>query len=137
MKQKAQVWIISRDSHDEIKVLLLKRPPAHGSFWQPVTGGVEEGETVEQGAARELFEETGFGLGLQIKPLKHSFEFDGKWGHVRETSFWVEVNQNYPAPKLDPKEHIDFEWVSIFEAEKRIPFEEQKNAFGYLCAALN
>ena len=136
MKQKAQVWVVSRDSYDEIKILLLKRNPDQGSLWQPVTGGVDEGETPEQGAQRELYEETGFGLGLRVLPLHYEFEFEGRWGRARETVFWVEVSQNYPDPKLEPKEHCDFEWVSVFEVESRIPFETQRFGFQRLLKIL-
>ena len=31
---------------DSFRYLILKRRPEDGGFWQPVTGGVEEGESV-------------------------------------------------------------------------------------------
>ena len=40
--------------------LLLYRAPELDAFWQGVTGALEEGETLLQGSAREVLEETGF-----------------------------------------------------------------------------
>jgi 8-oxo-dGTP pyrophosphatase MutT (NUDIX family) len=42
-----------------IEYLLLKRLPEKNGFWQPITGGVEEGETQEEALLREVIEETG------------------------------------------------------------------------------
>jgi dATP pyrophosphohydrolase len=42
----------------EKKVLMLKVKPDRGSFWQPVTGGIDEGESFVEGALREAEEET-------------------------------------------------------------------------------
>lgn len=46
-------------------VLLLQvpaRPGKHEAFWQPITGGIEDGETLLQAALREIREETGLEL---------------------------------------------------------------------------
>ena len=40
--------------HDGQRVLLLRRVPSRGGFWQPVTGRVEAGEAFEAAAQREL-----------------------------------------------------------------------------------
>ena len=37
--------ILFKRADGKIQYLLLKRHPEKGGFWQPVTGGLEEGET--------------------------------------------------------------------------------------------
>jgi 8-oxo-dGTP pyrophosphatase MutT (NUDIX family) len=51
--------IIFRRKNSTIEYLLLKRLPGRNGFWQPITGGVEEGETQEETLRREIKEETG------------------------------------------------------------------------------
>jgi len=51
--------IIFRRNGSRIEYLLLKRLPERNGFWQPVTGGVEEGETRKEALCREVMEETG------------------------------------------------------------------------------
>ena len=47
VRQPIQVeGIVFRKNHNQTEFLLLKRLPTRGGFWQPVTGGVEEGETI-------------------------------------------------------------------------------------------
>ena len=43
-------------------------------FWQGVTGGLEEGEDLEQAAMRELTEETGF-VTATLEQLQYSYSF--------------------------------------------------------------
>src|SRR5205807_8670670 len=45
--------------HDEHRVLLLHRRPERGNFWQPITGGIEAGESPADAARREVLEEPG------------------------------------------------------------------------------
>jgi len=45
--------IIFRRNGNTIEYLLLKRLPDRNGFWQPVTGGLEEGETLVEALRRE------------------------------------------------------------------------------------
>ena len=51
--------IVFRRNSNTIEYLLLKRLPDRNGFWQPVTGGLEEGETLVEALRREIREETG------------------------------------------------------------------------------
>ncbi|HUO84690.1 MAG TPA: lipoyl(octanoyl) transferase LipB [Thermoanaerobaculia bacterium] len=65
--------------HDGQRVLLLERTREKGAFWQPVTGRMEGGETVEQAAARELAEETGCAGVMTPLPPRQSFLIEGRY----------------------------------------------------------
>jgi 8-oxo-dGTP pyrophosphatase MutT (NUDIX family) len=63
------VWIFRADPHGTpatpgaVEILLMRRSPGRilPGLWQCVSGSLEDGESVTDGALRELREETGFG----------------------------------------------------------------------------
>jgi len=60
--------------------LLLKRIERREGFWQGVTGGVEQGEELDEAARRELLEETGFTpLKLERIDFSYSFPVADEW----------------------------------------------------------
>ena len=63
-----------REQEGGREYLLLHRVPGVGAFWQGVTGAPEEGETLFQGAAREVLEETGF-TPARISSLNFTYHF--------------------------------------------------------------
>lgn len=115
---KVQVWIHrGREGRREFLILLLK--PERGGFWQPVTGGVEPDETLEEAAAREAREETGLEYIGAAKPIGREFEFERGGMVFRETGFALEASP-VSEPRLDGREHVDFRWVSFEEAMRAL-----------------
>lgn len=132
MKEKAQVWIYSRTPDGSFRILLLKVKPERGDFWQPVTGHVDEGETIEAGALREAFEESGLEPIGPLTAIGYDFKFDGKWGKAHETAFSLEVAKNCPTPKLDPNEHNDYQWLEPKKAMSLLTHESNSHALALL-----
>jgi lipoyl(octanoyl) transferase len=61
------------------RVLMLRRSPRRGGFWQGVSGRVEAFDASLQAAAlREIREETGLAAGVEILDLGRWVDFDGK-----------------------------------------------------------
>jgi lipoyl(octanoyl) transferase len=98
------------------RVLLLKRTPERGGFWQPVIGRVEEGESPEQAAARELFEETGIAAGVATLGYRHAFGIPKGTGLqvVEETAFVARVPTERSV-RLS-SEHSEFGWFTVTDA---------------------
>jgi 8-oxo-dGTP pyrophosphatase MutT (NUDIX family) len=90
----ARVLVVDRDE----RVLLLRgadpADPAAGSWWITPGGGLDEGESAEEGARRELAEETGLrvdGLGPPVWVRTAEFGFLGRRYRQAETFFLLRV----------------------------------------------
>ena len=99
-------------------------------FWQSVTGSVEGGETPLQAAIREVYEETGLDAlqyDLQDWQASNVYEIYPHWRHRyapsvvenREHLFGLELPSALPI-KLEPNEHVRYEWVDWREAAQRV-----------------
>lgn len=135
-QRKIQVWIWQGD-----RFLLLKTTEKRGAFWQPVTGKVEDEESLEQGALREAREESGLMFGDQLPlPLDFEFEFEGKWGPAREVAFALEApdgREGFPQILIDPTEHQDFAWLRKDEVLERLKWPSNRQAFEKLLEYLD
>ena len=107
--------ILFKKNKGFIEFLLLKRTKERGGFWQPVTGGIEDGEAIEEAAKREVFEETH----IKIKELitdVYKFELKNKDGtKYPEYVFGAEINHKVDTTKNIYTEH---EEVGFFEYEE-------------------
>ena len=114
MGKKVQVVVVAEKPQRQ--VLLLQTNERRGCFWQNVTGSVEEGESFEDAAARELQEETQFKSVREIVALDLTFQFyhEGREIHYTERCF-IALTASASPPTLDPKEHRDFTWLPIQE----------------------
>jgi len=116
--------ILFRRSSKGIEYLVVKRVPEKGGFWQPITGGVEEGETKTEALGREVREETGIENIVKIIEDVHYFEFSDP--HLyKEYVFGVEVSSNEKIV-LDENEHSEFRWCSFQEALRLLKWEGNK-----------
>jgi 8-oxo-dGTP pyrophosphatase MutT (NUDIX family) len=109
-----------------IEYLLLKRLPERNGFWQPVTGGMEEGETREKALRREVIEETGVKNVVALIEDVYSFEFSDP-NPNQEYAYGVEVSPSEDIV-LDRKEHSEYRWCSFQEALQLLHWKENKEA---------
>ncbi|HSM92018.1 MAG TPA: lipoyl(octanoyl) transferase LipB [Anaeromyxobacteraceae bacterium] len=107
------------------RVLLLRRSPERGGFWQPVTGRIEAGEAPIDAARRELGEETGADAAVAPLGYRHAFPLDPALVPPRrpglriceETAFVAALPPGF-VPRLS-EEHVAFEWCTPGEAAIR------------------
>ena len=118
--------IIFRRNRDMIEYLLLKRLPERNGFWQPVTGGMEEGETREEALCREVKEETGVKNIVAVIEGLYYFEFSDP-NLNQEYVYGVEVSPSEEIV-LDREEHSEYKWCSFQEALQLLYWKENKEA---------
>ena len=104
----------------DIEILLLRRAPGRilPGLWQCVSGSLEDGESITDGALRELREETGFGP-AQIEAF---YDLD-QVNQFHEPSVRAIVSSAVFAVRLRPgseptlsQEHDAMRWVAPDEA---------------------
>jgi dATP pyrophosphohydrolase len=117
-----------------IEYLLLKRLPERNGFWQPVTGGMEEGETREEALRREVMEETGVKNIVAVIEGLYYFEFSDP-NLNQEYVYGVEVSSSEEIV-LDGEEHSEYRWCSFQEALQLLHWKENKKALRRLNTTL-
>lgn len=107
------------------------------AWWQGVCGGVEEGETIEEGARREIREEAGIDERLPLYPLDSLSFLPARIFGEEHQEAWgkrvVVVPMHFFAAPFDGEirlsgEHAQYRWLSYEEAEKLVYFHDQKIA---------
>ncbi len=108
-----------------IRYLLLHYEEGH---WDFPKGHVEEGETEEQAARRELQEETGITQAALVQgfrePIHYFYRRGGKTMSKEVVFFLMET------PEKDVKissEHIGYEWLPYDAALQRTTFKNAKD----------
>ena len=131
--------ILYKRADGKIQYLLLKTIPRRGEFWQPITGGLEEGETKIEALKREVREETGIQNIIKIIEDVHYYEFPDpdlieyfemhghECTHVKEYVFGVEVSSDEKVV-LDGKEHSEFKWCGFQEALRLMKWKGNEDA---------
>ena len=119
--------------------MVLKTIPRRGEFWQPITGGLEEGETKIDALKREVREETGIENVIKIVENVHYyrvrdaslikyFERHGQvHTHVKNYVFGVEVSSDKKVV-LDEKEHSEFKWCTFQETLRLMKYKGYRDA---------
>ncbi|MED5833263.1 NUDIX domain-containing protein [Streptococcus anginosus] len=112
MKYSIEAWIYNPIAKE---ILLLKVKTEQLSFWQPITGGIENGESSEIACIREIFKETGLEIELtKLLQVGHYTVVIDEDLTIFKTLFLVETKQK---DIRISDEHIDFMWTEV----KKVP----------------
>lgn len=124
--QESAGIIIYRMRNEQREYLLLHYISGH---WDLPKGKLEQGETKEQAALRELNEETG--LTAKIEPgfcetLAYNFiDYDGAAAH-KKVSFFVGKLEGAAEKIVLSHEHQDFGWLTYEQAIKRLTYDNAR-----------
>jgi 8-oxo-dGTP pyrophosphatase MutT (NUDIX family) len=78
-------------------------------------GHINHGETLEKGLRREFREE--FGVDIIVSEPFYAFTYMNGLNHVVEVDYLAELTDGNQEIKLDPKEHLEYLWLTRKEFE--------------------
>lgn len=115
--------VICNKTHNQIRVLLIKRK----GFWDLPKGKLEEGESIEECAVREVEEETGV-INVSIEDFlcetyHEYFEDETKYG---KTTHWYSMKTGNPDFGFDPQAEegiTEMKWIDLAKAKSMVHFE--------------
>ncbi|HUC96151.1 MAG TPA: NUDIX domain-containing protein, partial [Candidatus Saccharimonadales bacterium] len=111
------------------KVLAIRAVPQNEVAFPK--GTIETGETPEETAVREIFEETGYESVIKapIGITEYEFDEDGKHFHKTVYQYLFELVDKNKQPTPHREEGEDFEnlWLSFNEAFNELTHENSKN----------
>ncbi len=111
------VKLLLLDEHDRVLLIRATDPPTGRQWWYPVGGGVESGESLQQAASREAYEETGLAelpKGTLVWTRDHTYQYDGRTSDVHEDWLLHSVQHFEPAPAdlsaYESRSVLGFRW---------------------------
>lgn len=98
-------------------------------FWQPITGGIKEGETAVDAVVREVCEETS----ITVDPQTIDLVTDGLLVPIDET---MQVVKSVFVTRVDqrdvvtnPREHDDHRWTEKGEVEAALTWQSNRHTW--------
>jgi dATP pyrophosphohydrolase len=126
-KKPESALVVLYDQHHQVLLLQRQDDP---TFWQSVTGALEEGELPIDTAYREVAEEIGIdakqhGFVVNDHCKQNQYVIRSRWLHRyppgtvynTEHVFSLQIDSDMP---LTLTEHLQYEWVSKQEALERL-----------------
>lgn len=124
MRQSIEAWIYHPE---EREILLLKVEDEKFSFWQPITGGIESGESPEEACLREIKEETGL--------LLHRSNLTSLGDFMVKIDENLTIHKNLFLVLIEQKEiqisdeHVGAQWVALDKVSSQLYWPSNQATF--------
>ena len=124
MRQSIEAWIYHPE---EREILLLKVEAETVSFWQPITGGIESGESPEEACLREIKEETGL--------LLHRSNLTSLGDFMVKIDENLTIHKNLFLVLIEQKEiqisdeHVGAQWVALDKVSSQLYWPSNQATF--------
>ena len=119
--EKSVGAVIYRKSGEQALFLLVQ----YRSWqWDFPKGHVEEGESEEETALREVFEETGIRIEI-TEGFTHRMKYSPKVGTLKEVVYFVGATKD-KAVKCQESEIEDFKWLNLKDAIENVSHENSR-----------
>ena len=124
IRQSIEAWIFRPEDGE---ILLLKVEAEKVSFWQPITGGIESGESPEEACLREIKEETGL--------LLHRSNLTGLGDFMVKIDDNLSIHKNLFLVLTEQKdiqisdEHVGAQWVALDKVSSQLYWPSNQATF--------
>ncbi len=136
MRQPIQVIVILYIIKSKrTELVIFKR--SKGCYWQLLSGGLEENESIDDAVRREVYEETGLTIRNEIMPLETTTLIPADRIHelanrnitfAKELAFAVEIDDYDIGAIRISKEHTESKIVDYSKAMKMLKWDSNKTA---------
>lgn len=124
MKQSIEAWIFHTEDRE---ILLLKVEDETVSFWQPITGGIESGESPEQACLREIKEETGLLLACSNLTSLGDFTVKIDENLTIHKDLFLVLTEKKDIQISD--EHVGSQWVALDKVSSQLYWPSNQATF--------
>ncbi|WP_319204871.1 NUDIX domain-containing protein [uncultured Ilyobacter sp.] len=122
--EKSCGGIIVFSEEDKDKFLVIKQLSGYYGFPK---GHIEDNETEEETALREVYEEVGIKAEI-IEGFRETLDYRVNKNIMKEAVFFL-MKSDKKNVTLDKNEVLEYAWLDYKEAWKKITFEEEREAF--------
>lgn len=127
--------VLFRRKNHGVEILLMRRR----GLWDLPKGGIEHGESIEDGACREVQEETGCRSLRIIAPLGttvHQYVESGV--NITKKTWWYAMESDEPELNPQIEEEIDnLEWSNPDEAHQKVAFDNLREVISRFSRLMN
>lgn len=130
-KEVSAGGVVYRRQGDEIEVVLASRRTRRGELaWGLAKGGIEEGETHEEAAVREVQEETGYTAEIEDSLGETRYFYVWEDTRIRKTVhfFLMRCTGGDPDDRDDEMEEV--RWFPLERALKRAAYRGERDVLG-------
>ena len=124
MRQSIEAWIYHPEDGE---ILLLKVEAEKVSFWQPITGGIESGESPEQACLREIKEETGLLLACSNLTSLGDFTVKIDENLTIHKDLFLVLTEKKDIQISD--EHVGSQWVALDKVSSQLYWPSNQATF--------